>query len=417
MLLLLLNVTAMPTLAKTKILMWDWAYAEREALFKQWAEEFSQLNPHIEVEYQSFPQGQLDEKYITSVATGTGPDFGNMHSRWRYAGVAGGLLEPYSGPYFPNDWLEANLYRFEDWFKQDGRYYTIPSGVMGAVLYRNTDMFVEAGLDDDGIPKTWAELVEVAKKLTRYDSQGQMTREGFNFREYVNFLWTDLMLQQGGSIVKEDGKTSNLYSEPGLAALEYLYNLVYTHGVSNPRFPAYSETFGTQKAAMIYSWTWMSGFLDSSFPDVNYRVSPLPTFGVTDVLGQVNPEEGLVVFKTTSKEKKEAAWEFISFIMNDDDKLIQLARLYSIVPMKTDLIDDSRLSDIEAIHILGQTVPKYVYLGDYPYEIIEILRRMEESVFLAGTDYRQALQTADMEWQEILDEKDFWFTAEGRGIR
>lgn len=404
------------TLAKTKIVMWDWSYAEREALFREWFEEFEAMNPDIEIEYQGFPAEQLGEKYLTAAASGTGPDFGNMHSSWRYEAVAGGLLEPYGSPGLSEQWMDENLYRFSEWFRQDGHYYTIPAGVMAAIFYRNTGMWSESGLGESDIPRTWDEVARVSQKLTRYDSRGDIVIEGFNFNGHVGHFWTDLMLQLGGQLVGSDGKTATLNSEAGLEALQYINDLVYKHKVSSPLFPKYTEAFGTQKAATIYSWTWVSNYFNTSFPDLNYAVSPLPSFGKSNVLGQVNPEEGWVVFKNTTQEKKDAAKRFIAFVTSDSEKQLSLAKLYEVVPMKRDVIGHAELESIPAVDILSQDISKYVYLGHFPSELTGILERMGESVFFGGQSCEGALEAANQEWQEVLDEKTFWFTNEAKGL-
>lgn len=51
----------------------------------------------------------------------------------------------------------------------DGKVYYIDYGMMTGSVYYNKEMWKEAGLTDDDIPKTWDEMIEVAKKLTIKD--------------------------------------------------------------------------------------------------------------------------------------------------------------------------------------------------------------------------------------------------------
>ncbi|MCQ4928215.1 extracellular solute-binding protein, partial [Veillonella parvula] len=48
----------------------------------------------------------------------------------------------------------------------DVKVYYIDYGMMTGSVYYNKEMWKEAGLTDDDIPKTWDEMIEVAKKLT-----------------------------------------------------------------------------------------------------------------------------------------------------------------------------------------------------------------------------------------------------------
>ena len=51
----------------------------------------------------------------------------------------------------------------------DGKVYYIDYGMMTGSVYYNKEMWKEAVLTDDDIPKTWDEMIEVAKKLTIKD--------------------------------------------------------------------------------------------------------------------------------------------------------------------------------------------------------------------------------------------------------
>ena len=51
-----------------------------------------------------------------------------------------------------------------------GKTYGIPFQRSTIVLYYNKDAFKEAGLDPNKPPKTWAEMVEMGKKLTKKDA-------------------------------------------------------------------------------------------------------------------------------------------------------------------------------------------------------------------------------------------------------
>ena len=58
----------------------------------------------------------------------------------------------------------------------DGELYGVPFHNSTPLLYYNVDHFKEAGLDPDKPPRTWAELVDAAKKLTK--REGDRSRAG-----------------------------------------------------------------------------------------------------------------------------------------------------------------------------------------------------------------------------------------------
>ena len=51
-------------------------------------------------------------------------------------------------------------------FTYDDKFYCAPKDFSTLALIVNTDLWTKAGLTDADVPKTWADLETVAKKLT-----------------------------------------------------------------------------------------------------------------------------------------------------------------------------------------------------------------------------------------------------------
>ena len=78
--------------------------------------------------------------------------------------------------------------RREDFFRApweecfyDGRQYAIPYDTDVRVLYYNKALFRQAGLDPDRPPKTWSEMREYSRKLTRRRDDVRIDIVGFSF--------------------------------------------------------------------------------------------------------------------------------------------------------------------------------------------------------------------------------------------
>src|SRR3546814_16543857 len=63
----------------------------------------------------------------------------------------------------------------------DGVLYGIPMDLASISMYYRRDFFVEAGLDPDRPPRTWDEVTEMGKALTKTDSNGTVTRAGWGW--------------------------------------------------------------------------------------------------------------------------------------------------------------------------------------------------------------------------------------------
>ncbi|OJV80366.1 MAG: ABC transporter substrate-binding protein [Cellulomonas sp. 73-92] len=157
-------------------------------------------------------------------------------------------------------------------FTYKGKLYCAPKDFSTLALVINTDDWTAAGLTDADIPTTWDQLAADAKKLT---GNG---RVGLAFNgEYARI--GVFLAQAGGTMVSADGKTATVDSSANVAALTY----VQTH-LKDGTF-AYASTvgagwggeaFGTGKAAMTIEGNWITGAMTSNYPNVKYKVVPLP---------------------------------------------------------------------------------------------------------------------------------------------
>ncbi len=75
--------------------------------------------------------------------------------------------------------------------KVDGKIYGIPMEVEPMAMYYSVKAFEEAGLNENDVPNTWDELLELGK-LTTADRYGVLfeTTPGY----YQNFTWYPFLM-------------------------------------------------------------------------------------------------------------------------------------------------------------------------------------------------------------------------------
>ncbi|WP_405727423.1 extracellular solute-binding protein [Streptomyces sp. NBC_01537] len=157
-------------------------------------------------------------------------------------------------------------------FTKDGKYYCVPKDFSTLALEINTTLWSKAGLTDADIPTTWAQLETVAKKLTTSKVTGLVMGDTL---DRVGAF----MHQAGGSVTSADGSKITADSAANLTALKYVQKLS-KEGVL--KFPAQvsagwgGEAFGKGSAAMTIEGNWIVGALKNDFPNVKYKVVPLP---------------------------------------------------------------------------------------------------------------------------------------------
>ena len=157
-------------------------------------------------------------------------------------------------------------------FTYDGKLYAAPKDVSTLQLVINTDMWSAAGLTDADYPTTWDELATVAKKLTSGDHVGL----AFN-GEYARI--GVFLKQAGGGLVSDDGTKAIANDDKSVAGLQEVKDLLDTGTVkyaSDLGTGWGGEAFGSKKAAMTIEGNWITGGLSKDYPDVKYKVVPLP---------------------------------------------------------------------------------------------------------------------------------------------
>jgi multiple sugar transport system substrate-binding protein len=156
-------------------------------------------------------------------------------------------------------------------FTYNSKFYCEPKDFSTLGLIINTDKWAAAGLTDSDIPKDWASLETVAKKLTTADTVGLSF--GAEYARIGTFL-----NQAGGSLLSKDGTKVTADTAANVAGLTEVKKLA-TEGVL--KFPSAldsgwsGEALGKGKAAMVIEGPWISG-LKGDYPNLKYTVAELP---------------------------------------------------------------------------------------------------------------------------------------------
>ncbi|WP_374440406.1 extracellular solute-binding protein [Stella sp.] len=202
---------------------------------------FTEQNPQVKVDFQFFPFGDLGKKLSVGFATGTAPD-GFVSQDWFMpTWLAKDLLAPldvqrlgYSSVQsFSDDFTQA----FVAGATKDGKVYGYPLWFYGFANYLNTNQFKEVGLDaEKDWPKTWAELGEVAKRLT-IKSGERFTRQGFKFAmhaaQWTMIQFNPILIQHGGQWFDAAGRCT-INSEAGVKAMTVRASIARTYGAEDP---------------------------------------------------------------------------------------------------------------------------------------------------------------------------------------
>jgi multiple sugar transport system substrate-binding protein len=269
--------------AVKKLSFWQF-YApagQASSISKWWEDMANSWNAlhDVKVELQYVPNGEYvnGSKLQTAFASGQGPDIFIISPGDFLRYYNGGVLvdlTPYMEDAAKKDFFENVM----ETRIVDGKIYGLPMEVEPMGMYYGKKVFAAAGLSEADLPKTWEQLLELSKKLTKGNQFGCVfeTTPGY----YQNFSWYPFLWQGGGDMVTPDGKKSAFNSEASVQALKFWQDAV-KQGVS-PRSalggggPDIVANLAAGYCAMQNVGIWGISALRESAPGFEYGVFPCP---------------------------------------------------------------------------------------------------------------------------------------------
>ena len=233
----------------------------------------------MKVKLQYVPNGEYmnGSKLPTAFASGEGPDIFVISPGDFLRYYNGGVLQdltPYIDAKTQAD-FSPNVIASR---KVGDKIYGVPMEVEPMAMYYRRDVFDKAGLNENDIPKTWDQLLDVAKKLTTSDRFGVLfeTTPGY----YQNFTWYPFLWQGGGDFQTADGKSA-LDTPATVQALKFWQDAVQSGAA--PRKPLGGGAWdivpnlGSGYCAIQNCGIWGISSLQAGAKDVPYGVFKLPT--------------------------------------------------------------------------------------------------------------------------------------------
>ncbi|PLP59084.1 ABC transporter substrate-binding protein [Mesorhizobium loti] len=280
---------------------------------------------HPDIKVKAIYSGTYSETISKSLAAykaGQPPEVAVMLSADLFTLIDEGAIAPLDG-FIKTDEDKAWLKGFSPVFmtnsQSDAKTWGIPFQRGTTVFFWNKDAFKEAGLNPDAGPQNWEEVVDFATRLTRRDTNGNVTRWGMQVPSSLTSYWLlqGYVAQNGGTIAEPTGDKTYFDAPEVVEALQYWTDLALKHKVMKPgviEWATNPKDFFEGRAAMF---TTTSGNL------TNVKTNAPFPFGV-----QMLPEHkkrgaptsggNLYIFNGTAPEKQEAAFQFVKWLTSAD---------------------------------------------------------------------------------------------------
>lgn len=247
----------------------------------------------LDVELTIVPWDTFEEKYLTGVASGEGPDVGYFYVTMIGDYIKRGLLEPFDTHLSKAD---RQNYLFLDKGLVDGVQYSMPIVVGGArVIYYNEDILTAAGVNRP--PSTWDEFESSALKVKAAGYVPFVQPWGSPAFGAMNEVFYPFLYQAGGTLFAPDGSRTTFNSPEGLKAAKFLYSLkeqgILEPSTTSQTFEQATEQFLKGKAAFYMG-------ADRSLPDVSaagFKFGIIPSLR-DKAQGTFVASDTLVMFKS-----------------------------------------------------------------------------------------------------------------------
>ncbi len=368
----------------------------------------SQDRIHVSSELQGANYTEMSTKILADFAAGGGPDVSQLGTyeilQFAKSGVLVDLTSYKNGANgldtsnWPGTMIQAG--------EIDGQLFWLPFNVSVPVLYYNKEAFEEAGIAEP--PATWNEFFDDAQKLTQKDASGAVTRTG---AALWNISWPLLsaIWSEGGELTTKDYSNITLNDPIAVEVLTKFQDLVKEGSATwpDPATGGHRTEFMNGKAAMILDSPAPFGEIMSKSVGFTPMVANYPAGAAGKVYAPGGG--GIVMIANTPEEKREAAWEFMKYMLSPESIAYYGEQSgYAIFYPAAKEAAASVLSD-EKYAIMNAATD---YLrGDFSMNMSPAVRTAFDEalakIFVDKADVQATLDAADAKAEEDIKDESF----------
>jgi len=419
------NLYQKPASKSPRLSLEVWGVFDDSSFSKKLLSSFANSNPKIkEVKYRKISDNaeEYERELIDAIASGKGPDIFYFENNWLPKHKDKIAPLPDSENYLishKDEFVDVFYTDFVESSKNGKRdVYAMPLYNDTLALYYNKDMFNQAGIPYP--PKTWDEVKEFTKKLTKIDEYGNITQSAIALGRSVEpgainrstDILSLLIMQNGG--VMSQGENVNLSvaqqggSNPGTAALNFYTQFargdsdVYTW---NSKMDYSIDSFRYRRVAMMINYAYMYDRLKRMDPKLNFDVAPVPQINLDRKVNYAN-YWGLAVTKNNdvpadsglkNSDRINEAWKFVKYMTNKPTNRTDPNKIFLDASNRTaarkDLLEEQKSEAFRGV-FAEQAYTSRSWRQPDELAVEEIMGEMINDVVSGNLDSDQALRAA-----------------------
>lgn len=375
-----------------KIVVWSWDVALKS--LKVAAENFKELHPNVEFQFEDMGTGQIYDKMLTGLASGTGlPDVVSLE----------GERVPVYASKFPKGFVDLTNVVEEDHFLPvkmaevtvNGKVVAYPWDAAPCGVFYRTDLFEKAGVKAEDI-KTWDDFIEAGKKLDKIGVKMLPLAASKNdtvFRLILNQLDAFYFDGEGNTVLDSDAAMK------AMSIIKKMYDAGITY--DNVNWDGLVTCTKESKVATVVNAVWWAGTLQDEAGDLSgkWSVMRLPVVEEGGGTGAVNGGSNIVI--PSASQNKKAAIEFVKFAMTDKESVIKgfsdFGLYPSYIPSYSDPVFDSEVEYFGGQKIwkmftdIGKEIPKLNYTENFA-EVNDLVVNAQTKITLKGAEVKPTME-------------------------
>ena len=295
----------------------------------------------------------------------------------------------------------------------DGKIYGIPWRMDTRCLVYNTEHFEAAGIEAP--PKTYDELIEIAKKLTVYDDAGNIDRSGMVWQisdSRFDQTWFALIAGHGGSLMDENYEKMAFNSAEGADSLALMRDMITVHKVCTPN--VIDPSFKADAEFMAEKTSIVAG-VNADFKTTIVAQAPQLEGKFASAVMPNKTGEGvssiafsapIVIMNNT--DELEASREWVKYFCSTEGQL-KICTAVNLINSRKEVMADAAYSD-PWMATYPQQAERAVQ-GDPPIPVWSQIDAFPNGPLntmctkvIAGEDIQAAMDACDVECEKILAE-------------